>query len=339
MTKYSIILPVKNGGAYIKECVNSILEQTYANFTLHVLDNCSTDDTGEWIRSLTDERIIYLPSATPLSIEESWGRIKDIPKNEFITLIGHDDVLLPYYLETMDKLITANPGASLYQTHFKYIDSTGSVIKPCKPMQEEQDGPGFLKNFLTNNVDIMGTGFMMRSKDYDSLGGIPVQYPNLLFADMELWLRLTAINYLCISPLSCFQYRIHMSTTKTTSDLKLINALEQMILFLAVLKNENDRYKVIVEENCIAFIQHHCVSFSHRVLRTPYEKREGINVKQIVQKCRHFAKLLKPGDNYNPGNSFQIRIAKCIDSNIILLKSFLFLKKIKRGAFRNEGVS
>ena len=53
MNRYSIILPVYNGGEYFKECVFSILSQTYACFDLHVLDNHSTDGSSEWIKTKT----------------------------------------------------------------------------------------------------------------------------------------------------------------------------------------------------------------------------------------------------------------------------------------------
>src|SRR5204862_7663308 len=123
--RFSIILPVKNGGAYVKECVSSILAQTYPAFNLHILENCSTDGTAEWLNTLKDERIIIYPAEKPLTIEENWGRIISIPRNEYMTMIGHDDVLDPNYLEVMNGLIEKYPDASLYQTHFRYIDGKG----------------------------------------------------------------------------------------------------------------------------------------------------------------------------------------------------------------------
>jgi glycosyltransferase involved in cell wall biosynthesis len=48
--KFSIILPVKNGGEYVKECVQSILAQSCPDFNLHILENCSTDGTAEWLQ-------------------------------------------------------------------------------------------------------------------------------------------------------------------------------------------------------------------------------------------------------------------------------------------------
>ena len=324
--KFSIILPVKNGGEYVKECVKSILSQTIIAFNLIVLDNCSNDGTTEWIGALKDNRIILIPSALPLSIEENWGRIKDIPKNEFITLIGHDDILSDQYLQTMNSLIAEYPDASLYQTHFNYINENGSVIRKCKTMPLIEDSASFLKNFLQNSVDIMGTGFMMRSKDYDALGGIPTHYPQLLFADMELWLTLTGLSYKVTSAQVCFFYRLHQSTTKKSPDEKLLSSFLKMIYFMNKLKNEDNTLGEVIKKNGIGFIHHNCVSLSHRVLRTFPESRGKISVNIIIRQCKDCADLLIPGNNYKPTRIGKLIIARFIDSSRLLQKLFLWIK-------------
>ncbi len=135
MTRYSIILPVRNGSNYVRECVQSILSQSVQDFELLVLENASTDDTLDIINSFGDSRIKIFPAASPLSMEENWHRVVEIPKKEFITLIGHDDMLDKDYLATMQGLISEYPDASLYQTHFRYIDSAGHETARCKPME------------------------------------------------------------------------------------------------------------------------------------------------------------------------------------------------------------
>ena len=206
--KFSIILPVKNGGAYIKECVQSILNQTYNDFNLHILENCSNDGTAEWLQTLKDERIIVIPSEKPLRIEENWGRIASIEKNEFMTMIGHDDVLDENYLQTINYLIEKHPDASLYQTHFRFIDGKGNFLKHCRPMDEKQTASEFLHSLFIDSIDTMGTGYMMRSKDYDDIGGIPA-YPDLMFADHSLWIKLASLTYKATSPYERFLYRLH----------------------------------------------------------------------------------------------------------------------------------
>ena len=79
-SKFSIILPVRNGGEYVKECINSILAQSYMGFELLVFDNNSSDGTLEWLNSIDDKRVKVYPSATSLTIEENWGRIIALEK-------------------------------------------------------------------------------------------------------------------------------------------------------------------------------------------------------------------------------------------------------------------
>ncbi|MES1249586.1 MAG: glycosyltransferase family 2 protein, partial [Chitinophaga rupis] len=181
--KFSIILPVRNGGDYVKECVSSILQQTLEDFNCIVLDNCSTDGTSEWLRSLNDPRIVLVPSERSLTIEENWSRIKNVIRNEFMTMIGHDDLLHPHYLQEMNDLIARHPGATLYQTHYSYIDGSGSLVRHCLPMDEVQQVHEFLACQMARTIDSTGTGYMMRSADYDRVGGMPADFPNLIFAD------------------------------------------------------------------------------------------------------------------------------------------------------------
>ena len=139
MQKFSFILPVRNGGSYVKECVKSILSQTLTDFNLIVLDNASDDGTAEWLQSLKDERIVIYSSVKSLSIEENWARILTVARNEFMTCIGHDDIVASDYLQIMNALILKHPDASLYLAHFCYIDLKGRKIRSCRPMQEKQD--------------------------------------------------------------------------------------------------------------------------------------------------------------------------------------------------------
>ena len=325
--KYSIILPVYNGGEYVKECVNSILLQTHPDFWLQVLDNCSTDGTLEWLRSLNDDRIKIYPSDRTLSIEENWARIRSIEKNEFITLIGHDDVLDKNYLMVMSDLIARHPGASLYQAHFRYIDSVGRTIRRCKPMDENQSAPEFLAAFLCGIIDTMGTGFMMRAADYDLCGGIPA-YPNLLFADFELWINLTVKAYKATSAEECFAFRLHQSMTTRSPDIKFHKAFEQFIGYLGKLKKD-EKLRRVIEKYSVSFIEFYCKGLSHRLLRTPKQKREGQTVSSFLKKCKEYADSLVPGNDFNPTARYSVRLAKQIDSNFLSRSLFLLFKRIR----------
>lgn len=209
MTQFSVILPVRNGMPFVKECVASILAQTHRDLDLLVLDNESTDGTAEWIESLRDERIRVRRSDRSLSITESWGRIKSVPnKREFMTMIGHDDLLDPRFLELIAALIARHPDAALYQTGSRLINSEGKTIRSSKPVPPRETAAQYLTARLTYQRDVFGTGYVMRSADYDRLGGIP-PFERLFFADDALWMLLSQQSYKASDPAETFSVRIH----------------------------------------------------------------------------------------------------------------------------------
>jgi len=326
--KYSIILPVRNGGRYVEECVQSILSQTYTDFNLIVLDNCSSDGTREWIKTIQDERVILLTADHPLSMEDSWERIIAIEKNEYITVIGHDDILYPNFLTTIDDLIIQNPKASLYLTHFDLIDLNGKLIRPCKPMQAVYTGDELLKGILTNTVDIMGTGYVMRSRDYDAVGGIPVKYPNLLYADFELWVNMANISFEVVSPASCFAFRMHQSTAHSAKDSSLHTAMNLWIDQLSVLKISSEKMQKVIQKYGAEFLAFYCRGFSHRLLRTSIYHRDGMTVSRMIEQTKLWAKKIGLENHYHPQKVFSIKLAAMIDSNSFLRTAFLLWKRL-----------
>jgi glycosyltransferase involved in cell wall biosynthesis len=326
MYRYSIILPVRNGGDYVKECVHSILAQTLPEFNLHVLDNASTDGTADWIRSLGDPRIILEPSNRSLTIEENWGRILSVRKNEFITLIGHDDILDPHYLAVMNDLIARHPRATLYQTHFRFIDSKGELIRRSKPMDEVQQAHEYLSIFLADMIDVMGTGFMMRARDYDEAGGLPA-YPNLLFADFELWLSLTKRGYKATAYQESFAFRRHLSTTTTSADIKMHVAFARFVDFLAGLRQTDPLAALALDRYGIQYMQAMSKGLAHRLLRTPIAKRGGRSVGSFLDECRRHAGLLAPGQSFDPEATFSVRLGRWIDGSALTRQAFLLFKR------------
>lgn len=231
---FTIFTPVKNGGRYISLCVESILAQSYGNFELIILAGYSSDGTCEWLKSkeVQDCRIKVIFSDVELGIEGNWKRILATPKNEFMTIVGYDDVLDSNFLETIAKLISQNPDASLYQTHFRLIDAKGSVIRKCMPMQLRQGAAGFLQDIFNFKIDCFATGYVMRSQDYEKVNGIPL-FHNLMFADYALWIVLAKLSWKATSAEECFSFRIHAkSTSVLSSGFGYLEGLGQFMAFL-----------------------------------------------------------------------------------------------------------
>jgi len=330
--KYSFLVPTYNSDRWIQPCINGILSQTYPAFEIIIFDTGSTDGTLAWIRSLEDSRIRIYTTDVRLGIVENWQRFTTVPKNEFMTIIGHDDILYPDYLATIDQLIEKYPDAGLYQTHFNFIDAKGELIRACAPMYPKITPAAFLASVLQNNLEITATGFMVRSKEYDAMGGIPA-YPSLLYADIELWLRLIMKSYLAVAPEPCFEFRLHVdNTSKATGQFRL-DAFELLIEFFINLKSTKEEYKTIIEKYAPAFLKNHVTGGCHKLIYANGPNRNGVTMDSIIASAKKSANELLPGFSFTPDKLPSIIIAKLIDANFILRRLFLFYKSFQKRTF------
>lgn len=331
MSRFSIIVPTYNSARYIKECINSILAQTVTGFTIHIVDSGSTDASFlDWIRSLNDPRIVIYTAERRYSIEENWKRIADLPKNEFMTILGHDDVLAPNYLEEMSALIESHPNASLYVSAYSYIDKESRFMRNSLPLPPVMSGALFVEYFLDNKIEINATGYMMRSKDYEWAGGVP-QYPNLLNSDSELWMRLTIKSYLAVSPANTFSFREHESVSGTSADIVFHNALKQFAGFLLAIKKQSPELDQVITQHSAGYLLAYCLDFSHRLIRKKLRHRHYLSVNRLIKDCRELAWQLSPGIPFEPLKIRSLLIAKWIDSNIFTRTYFRMLRKVYSG--------
>jgi glycosyltransferase involved in cell wall biosynthesis len=326
--EFSIIIPFKEGKGYLFECIQSVLAQKYEQFEIIVLaDICSNNDGAiDEINALMNPKIRIEISDKNLNILENWDRIKKIKRVEFMTILGYDDILYPDFLSNMANLILIEPGASLYHTHFNYINATGEIIKPCLPLPAHLSSEQYLAFCLQDKVSVMATGYVFRSMDYDAVNGIPIHYPNLIYADLYLWIELTKISYLSVLPSYHFSFRIHNSTTKTSKDKILLNAFVLFMKYLGKLKAENSKFEKIIQELAPVFVNNTTRSLVHRILRTEKKYRDGLSIQLIYSEIGKEAALL--GIDYQPHLIPTLKTASWIDANSPILSLFQFFKRI-----------
>ena len=327
---FSIIIPFKSGKSYLLDCLHSVIEQDYPHFNIIILaDNTSNiDDALDAVHALQNSKISIQASDLNLDILQNWGRIKDLNKNEYMTILGYDDVLEKTFLSTINDLINHHTEASLYHTHFNYIDSKSAFIKVCQPLPSRLNANTYLEYALNEKIDIMATGYVFKSSDYDTLGGIPTHYPNLIYADLQLWLELTKKSYLAVDPSTQFSFRIHASTTKTSKDKILLEAFVLFLDYLNELKTGSPVLGKIIQENAQKFCESTTKAIAHRLLRTPRNLRKGLSIDHIIAKIA--AKSIALDSAYEPLQINSIRLARTIETYPILNDLFLLFKKIYR---------
>ncbi len=328
MPSFSIIIPFKTGKAYLMECLQSALAQDYVNFEIIILaDNTSNHDGSlDAVNQINDSRIKIETSNNTLNILENWSRIKQITRMEYMTILGYDDLLSPQFLSTIVAQIKDQPTASLYHTHFNYISANGALINPCQSLPKQLSANDYLTLSLQDKISVMATGYVFKSLDYDAVGGIPIYYPNLIYADLFLWIELSKISYLAVSPDYCFSFRIHNSTTKTSKDKILLNAFVVYLTYLQKLTAENPCFEKTIRLYLPAFLANTTRAMAHRLLRTEKIDRDGFSLELIFETIAQSASIF--GIAYNPLDIPTLKMTKWIDNTPIIHRLFLFFKKV-----------
>ena len=125
--KFSVLLPTRNGGKYLKSCIESVLSQDYKDMELIVFDNANTDNTAEVVNSYSnDKRLKYYRTDSVVSVTDNWNNALKKSSGDYVLMIGDDDFLLPGYFDTLDKTIKENDfpdGISYFGYSFMYPDA------------------------------------------------------------------------------------------------------------------------------------------------------------------------------------------------------------------------
>lgn len=121
----SIIMPSYNTSRFIEETIKSVLSQTYSNWELLIVDDCSSDDTDNVVQPfLSDERIRYLKNEKNSGAAVSRNRALREAKGKWIAFLDSDDLWMPEKLEKQIKFMKKN-GYHFSYTNYAEISADG----------------------------------------------------------------------------------------------------------------------------------------------------------------------------------------------------------------------
>jgi glycosyltransferase involved in cell wall biosynthesis len=125
--KLTIGMPVYNGRKTIAKSLESVLAQTYADFRIHIHDNCSTDDTEDIVRRFKDPRITYVRNETNLGLVGNHQRCLDACETEYLNIWHDDDVMMPENLEKKVNLLESNRNLGIVFSNVDFIDENDNL--------------------------------------------------------------------------------------------------------------------------------------------------------------------------------------------------------------------
>jgi hypothetical protein len=118
--RYSVLLPTRNGGKYLRNCIESILSQDHDGFELVISDNANDDETPDIVAGyVNDPRVVAIRLDAPAPVTDNWNAAWHASSGDYILMMGDDDFLLPHYFRKMDALLDAHgaPDCVLYNAY------------------------------------------------------------------------------------------------------------------------------------------------------------------------------------------------------------------------------
>lgn len=128
--RVSIGLPVRNGGRYLAQAIESVLEQTYRDFELILCDNASTDNTAEICQryAARDARVRVERSERNVGAAGNFNRALRLARGEYFKWVAHDDLCAPTFIERCVAVLDAAPNVTVAHPRARLIDADGTVI-------------------------------------------------------------------------------------------------------------------------------------------------------------------------------------------------------------------
>ncbi|MDR2802971.1 MAG: glycosyltransferase [Treponema sp.] len=133
----SIIMSVRNGADTIKQTIESVLSQTYRNWTLSIRDNCSTDGTVEIINSFGDPRINLIVNESDKGSTFNQLLLVEAVEGEYIKLIDDDSYLYPECLRKQAQILLTRPEIAVVTCGTEYRTPGGGIIPVSIPFKND----------------------------------------------------------------------------------------------------------------------------------------------------------------------------------------------------------
>lgn len=185
----TVLMALCNGGEYLKETVQSVLNQTYRNFEFLIVNDCSTDNSLAVIESFHDERVKIHTNARNLGQTPSLNAGLKLAQGDYFARMDGDDLALPQWLEAQLEYIQKHPRYSVVSSYAVAIDEKNRIKKLYKPPMNREDI--ILRSLITPPIHHVGSIF--KRKDIIDNGGYDNRY--IYAADYELWERLIRNNF------------------------------------------------------------------------------------------------------------------------------------------------
>ncbi|MBL7196924.1 MAG: glycosyltransferase [Candidatus Omnitrophica bacterium] len=207
--KVTVTMPVFNAESFVKEAIESVLAQDYANFKLLILDDGSTDDSYKLIKEYKTHPKVRLYSQAHRGIAVASNKLLKLSHGEYISPLDNDDIMLPGKLKKQADFLDRNPDVGV--VHGKGIVMQEERFKGYFgwPYDKEKD---LLRNRIASCSAMVRKFLILEVGGYDEILTSCIDY--------DLWLKLAAVTTFVFLDEFFFIHRIHKKNFSSCIDKK-----------------------------------------------------------------------------------------------------------------------
>lgn len=242
MSKVSVIIPTYNRSELLYSAITSVLNQTFQDFEIIVVDDCSGDNTPEIVSKLNNKRIKYIRNEINKGEAEARNTGIMNSDSEYIAFLDDDDEWLPEKLTLQVDLLKNSPTrVGVVYSGYVEVDLTSQKILKKRRPSKKGDIYKFL--LIKNYVGVPST-VMIRRICFERIGLFDkmIPYPT----DYDLWIRISKEFYFEYIEKPLVKYHIHKNNISANAKTR-IRGIELML----------ERYSNIFSSNRKAYSQYH----------------------------------------------------------------------------------
>lgn len=250
MVKISIILPSYNYARYLDERIQSLLNQTFQDFELIIVDDASTDNSVEVIKNYeTDARVKtkFFTQNSGLPYKR-WNDGAKMASGNYILFAGADDSCHPKMLERLLEKLEAHPNVGVAYCQSMQMDSEGKLVRSMKKYTDTLDKEHWSKDFVSKGTDECrylavkciipnASAALIRRQIFTEAGGFDENLK--LVADWMLWSKIMVASDVAFiaEPLNYFRY--HDNTVRSKMA-KVGSHTQEIYGFISTIVREAD---------------------------------------------------------------------------------------------------
>lgn len=203
----TVMMPVRNGAKYIRKAIESILCQTFTDFELLILDDGSTDQTVNIVRSYKDKRIRLIQNDKSLNLAEARQKAVVLSRGKYIAYLDSDDRALPQRLAEQIQFLNKNSDISVVGSWVEIIDEKGNSKRT---IWKHTSSPDIIPSILLFRNCFTQSSVLLKKECLLTTSYRSKYWPA---PDFDLWARLSQKYKMANIPKVLTYYRVHQENS------------------------------------------------------------------------------------------------------------------------------